>query len=34
MLEASKNQVSLKSYTLKIRIDSANQILRIKAKVK
>ena len=33
VLEASKKQVLLKSYSLKIRIDSVNQILRNKEKV-
>ena len=33
MLEASKEQVSIKSYSLKIRIDSVNQILKNKEKV-
>ena len=30
MLEANKKQVPLKSYSLKIRIDSVNQILKNK----
>ena len=34
MLKANKEQVSLKSYSLKIRIDSINQIFRNKEKVK
>ena len=34
MLEANKKQVSLKIYSLKIRIDSVNQFLRNKEKVK
>ena len=34
MLEAIKKQVRLKSYSLKIRIDSVNQILKNKEKVK
>ena len=33
MLEANKKQVPLKSYSLKIRIDSINQILKNKKKV-
>ena len=33
MLEANKKQVTLKSYSIKIRIDSVNQILRKKEKV-
>ena len=33
MLEANKKQVPLKSYSLKIRIDSVNQILKNKEKV-
>ena len=33
MLEANKKQVSLKSYSLKIRIDSVNQILKNKEKL-
>ena len=33
MLEANKKQVPLKSYRLKIGIDSVNQILRNKEKV-
>ena len=33
VLEANKKQVLLKSYSLKIRIDSVNQILRNKEKV-
>ena len=33
MLEANKKQVSLKYYYLKIRIDSANKILRNKEKL-
>ena len=33
MLEANKEQVSIKSYSLKIRIDSVNQILKNKEKV-
>ena len=33
VLEANKKQVSLKSYSLKIRIDSVNQILKNKDKV-
>ena len=33
MLEANKKQVPLKSYSLKIRIDSVNQILKNKKKV-
>ena len=33
VLEANKKQVSLKSYSLKIRIDSVNQILKNKKKV-
>ena len=33
MLEANKKHVSLKSFSLKIRIDSVNQILRNKEKV-
>ena len=33
MLEANKEQVSIKSYSLKIRIDSVNQILKNKKKV-
>ena len=32
MLEANKKQVPLKSYSLEIRIDSVNQILKIKEK--
>ena len=34
MLEANKKQVPLKSYYLEIRIDSVNQILKNKEKVK
>ena len=34
MLEANKQQVSRKSYSLKVKIDSVNQILRSKGKVK
>ena len=34
MLEANKKQVPLKSYSLEIRIDSVNQILKNKEKVK
>ena len=34
MLEANKKQVSLKSYSLKIRINFVNQILTNKEKVK
>ena len=34
VLEASKKQVSLKSYYLKIIIDSVNQILKNKEKVR
>ena len=34
MLDASKKQVRLKIYSLKTRIDSLNQILRNKQKVK
>ena len=34
VLEASKKQVPLKSYSLEIRIDSVNQILKNKEKVK
>ena len=34
ILEANKNHVSLKSYSLKIRIDSVNEILTNKEKVK
>ena len=34
MLEANKKQVSLKSYSLKIRIDSVNQILKNKEKLR
>ena len=33
MLEANKKEVPLKSYSLKIRIDFANQILKKKEKV-
>ena len=33
MLEANKKQVPLKNYSLKIRIDSLNQILKNKEKV-
>ena len=33
VLEANKKQVPLKSYSLKIRIDSVNQILKNKEKV-
>ena len=33
MLEANKKQIPLKSYSLKIRIDSVNQILKNKEKV-
>ena len=33
MLEANKEQVSIKSNSLKIRIDSVNQILKNKEKV-
>ena len=33
MLEANKKQVPPKSYSLKIRIDSVNQILKNKEKV-
>ena len=33
MLEANKKQVTLKSYSIKIRIDSVNQILRKEEKV-
>ena len=33
MLEANKKQVPLNSYSLKIRIDSVNQILKNKEKV-
>ena len=33
MLEANKKQVPLKSYSLKIKIDSVSQILRNKEKV-
>ena len=33
MLEANKEQVSIKSYSLKIKIDSVNQILKNKEKV-
>ena len=33
-LEVNKNQVPLKSYSLEIRIDSVNQILKNKEKVK
>ena len=33
MLEANKKQVPLKIYSLKIRIDSVNQILKNKEKV-
>ena len=33
VLEVNKNQVSLKSYSLEIRIDSVNQILKNKEKV-
>ena len=33
MLEANKKQVSLKSYSLKTRIDSINKILKNKEKV-
>ena len=34
VLEANKKQVPLKSYSLEIRIDSVNQILKNKEKVK
>ena len=34
MLEANKKQVPLKSYSLEIIIDSVNQILKNKEKVK
>ena len=34
MLEANKKQVPLKSYSLEIRIDSVNKILKNKEKVK
>ena len=34
MLEAKKKQVPLRSYSLEIRIDSVNQILKNKEKVK
>ena len=34
VLEANKKQVRLKSYSLEIRIDSVNQILKNKEKVK
>ena len=34
MLEANKKQVPLKNYSLEIRIDSVNQILKNKEKVK
>ena len=34
LLEANKKQVLLKSYSLEIRIDSVNQILKNKVKVK
>ena len=34
VLEANKEQVPLKSYSLEIRIDSVNQILKNKEKVK
>ena len=34
MLKANKKQVPLKSYSLKIRIDFVNQILRKKERVK
>ena len=34
MLEANKKQVTLRSYSLEIRIDSVNQILKNKEKVK
>ena len=34
VLEANKKQVPLKSYSLEIRIDSVNQILKYKEKVK
>ena len=34
MSEANKKQVSLKSYSLKIKIDSANKIWSSKEKVK
>ena len=34
MLEANKKQVPLKSYSLEIRIDSVNQILKNKENVK
>ena len=34
MLEADKKQVPLKSYSLEIRIDYVNQILKNKQKVK
>ena len=33
MLEVNKKQVPLRSYSLKIRIDSANQILKNKDKI-
>ena len=33
MLEANKKQVPLKSYSLKIRLDSVNQILKTKKKL-
>ena len=33
MLEVNKKQVPLKSYSLRIRIDSVNQILRSKEKI-
>ena len=34
VLEANKKQVPLKSYSLELRIDSVNQILKNKEKVK
>ena len=34
MLQANKKQVPLKSYSLEIRMDSVNQILKNKEKVK
>ena len=33
MLEASKNRVPLKSYSVEMGIDSANRLLRIKKKL-